>query len=193
MFFPLVSLVVSDWWLLKIPRDYPAQSANLTIYSALVATAVVLLIIRAWLFFYAVINSSQILYNRMLSSVMKAPVLFHDTNPVGRILNRFSNDIDIMDNTLPDTFLEAIQLVLYSIGSVVLPTVLNPWVALGSLPLVIAVTLIGRYYVTSSRELSRLEAQNKSPVLSHFTDTIEGLPTIKAHEMEAFSLDKFCR
>ena len=153
----------------------------------------VLLIIRAWLFFYAVINSSQILHERMLSSVIKAPVLFHDTNPVGRILNRFSNDIDIMDNTLPDSFLEAVQLVLYSIGSIVLPTVLNPWVALGSLPLVIAVTLIGRYYVTSSRELSRLEAENKSPVLSHFTDTIEGLPTIKAHEMEAFSLDKFCR
>ena len=124
---------------------------------------------------------------------MKAPVLFYDTNPVGRILNRFSNDIDIMDNTLPDSFLEAVQLVLYSIGSIVLPTVLNPWVALGSLPLVIAVTLIGRYYVTSSRELSRLEAENKSPVLSHFTDTIEGLPTIKTHKMEAFFLDTFCR
>ena len=129
----------------------------------------------------------------MLSSVIKAPVLFHDTNPVGRILNRFSNDIDIMDSILPDGFFDALQVVLYGIGSIVLPTVLNPWVALGALPLVMTVILIGRYYVKSSRELSRLEAENKSPVLSHFTDTMEGLPTIKAHKMEAFFLDQFCR
>ena len=191
--FCLVGLVVSDWWLLKVPRDRAAQGANLKIYSALVGGAVVLSIIRGWLFLRALINSSQVLHARMLGAVLKVPVLFHDTKPFGQILNRFSEDIDILDNRLPESFLEAVHSILYGLGSVALPIILNPWVALGALPLIVAVVWIGRYYVKSSRELSRLKAMNSNPVLSHFADTMEGLPTIKAHKMETFCLDQFYR
>ena len=162
-------------------------------YGVLIGVATVLLIIRAGLFFKAVLKSSENLHDKMLEAVLKVPVLFYDTNPAGRILNRFSKDLDHMDSTLPDTFLEAVQLALYCVSVVVLPAVLNPWIILGALPLAIVAVLIGGYYIQSSRELARLVALNKSPVLSYFSDTLEGLTTIRAHKMEALFMKQLHR
>ena len=139
---------------------------------------------RAAAFFNAVINSSNHLHNSMLSAVLKAPVLFFDTNPIGRILNRFSRDIGIMDELLPRDFLDAVQLLLFCIGAVVLPSILNPWIILPAIPLIITFILIGRYYVATSRDVRRLEGVNRSPVLSHFSDSLMGLVTIRAYKRE---------
>ena len=157
---------------------------NLHIYGGLVAAALILSIMRAGAFFNAVINSSNHLHNSMLSAVLKAPVLFFDTNPIGRILNRFSRDIGILDEMLPKDLLNAVQLLLFCIGAVVLPSVLNPWIILPATPLIITFILIGRYYVTTSRDVRRLEGVNRSPVLSHFSDSLMGLVTIRACKKE---------
>ena len=129
----------------------------------------------------------------MLAALLKAPVLFFDTNPVGRVLNRFSRDIGIMDELLPVVFPEAVELTLFAIGSVVLPSILNPWVILPATPLVVVFILIARYYLKSSRDLRRLEGINRSPVLSHFSDTLEGLVTIRAYNKEAEFLEALYR
>ena len=78
----------------------------------------------------ALINSSMSLYNLMLSAVVKAQVLFFDTNPVGRALNRFSRDINIMEQLLPEASMMAFQEVLCCIGVVILQSVLVPWAQL---------------------------------------------------------------
>ena len=120
----------------------------------------------------------------MLLAVLKAPVLFFDTNPVGRILNRFSRDIGIMDELLPDIFMEAVQVVLFCIGAVVLPSILNPWIILPATPLIIIFILLGRYYLTTTRDVRRLEGINRSPVLSHFSDSLMGMVTVRAYKRE---------
>ena len=148
------------------------------------AAAFILSIMRAGAFFNAAINSSKHLHDSMLSAVLKAPVLFFDTNPVGRILNRFSRDIGIMDELLPGKFLEAVQILLFCVGAVVLPSILNPWIILPATPLIIIFILIGRYYLTTARDLRRLEGINRSPVLSHFRDSLEGLVTVRAYKRE---------
>ena len=129
----------------------------------------------------------------MLSAVLKAPILFFDTNPVGRVLNRFSRDIGIMDELLPDVFLDAVQLILFCVGAVVFPAILNPWILLPATPLVIIFILIGRYYIKTSRDLRRLEGINRSPVLSHFGDTLDGLVTIRAYKREDAFINELYR
>ena len=166
----------------SLPNEDRTQSTVFYIYGGLVAGAFVLSIIRAFAFSNALISSSANLHVRMLSAVLKAPVLFFDTNPVVRILNRFSGDISCMDEYLPETFLSAVQILLFSVGSVLLPCVLNPWIILGALPLAISFVVLTKYYLKTSRELKRLEAGNRSPVISHFSDTVEGLVTIKAYD-----------
>ena len=81
-----MSLVLPDWWILhlsNLPRDERAQSPNLYIYAGLVGVALVLSNLRALFFFNTVLNSSQVLHDDMLAAVVRAPVMFFDTNPVG--------------------------------------------------------------------------------------------------------------
>ena len=186
----------ADWWLLRLTsgsHDIRHQTIDLYIYCSLVCGAFLLSIARAAMFLNALLNSSKHLHNSMLSAVLKAPVLFFDTNPVGRIINRFSRDIGIMDELLPDVFLEAVEVVLFSTGAVVFPSLLNPWIILPTIPLLLLFMWIGRYYLRTSRDLRRLEGVNRSPVLSHFSDTLEGLVTIRAYKREDAFLEKLYR
>ena len=190
------SLVLPDWWLLQLTsrsHDPQHQSQDLSIYAYLVGAAFLLLIIRSAAVMNALINSSMSLHNLMLSAVVKAPVLFFDTNPVGRVLNRFSRDINIMEELLPEAFMMALQEVLYCLGAIILQSVLIPWIILPAIPLMVIFALIGRYYLNSSRDLRRLEAVNRSPVLSHFRDSLEGLVTIRAYKKENTSTEALYR
>ena len=148
---------------------------------------------RAATLLNTLINSSKNLHNTMLSVVLRAPVLFFDTNPAGRILNRFSRDIGILDELLPDSFLKAVQILFFAFATVVLQTLLNPWIVLPATPLTVISILISRYFLKSSRDLRRLEAINRSPVLSHFSDTLEGLVTVRAYKREDAFLQKLYR
>ena len=112
------------------------------------------------------------------------PILFFDSNPIGRILNRFSKDICSMDELLPNTFFDSIQVLLLSCGAVILPAVLNPWILLPACPLIAMFLWLGKYYMKTAREIKRLEAVNRSPVFTHFSDTLEGLATIRSYSME---------
>ena len=190
------SLVLPDWWLLQLTsrsHDPHRQSQDLSIYGYLVGAAFLLLIIRSATVMNALITSSMNLHNLMLSAVVKAPVLFFDTNPVGRVLNRFSRDINIMEELLPEAFMMALQEVLYCLGAVILQSVLIPWIILPAIPLMVIFALIGRYYLNPSRDLRRLEAVNRSPVLSHFRDSLEGLVTIRAYKKENTSMEALYR
>ncbi|EDO36998.1 predicted protein, partial [Nematostella vectensis] len=164
---------------------------NFYIYGGLVGVALLLSVIRASLFFSSVLNSSQRLHNEMVESVLKAPVLFFDTNPAGRIMNRFSKDIGCMDELLPDVLLDALQLILFSVGAVLLPSVLNPWLIIPVVPIVVLFVIIGKFYLKTSREIKRLEAINRSPVFAHLADTLEGLVTTRCHRMEKAFIKRF--
>ena len=145
------------------------------------------------MFLIALLNSSNNLHNSMLAALLKAQILFFDTNPVRRVLNRFSRDTSIMDELLPDVFLEAVKLMLFSIGSVIPSSVLSPWIILPATSLVVVFVLIAGYYIRSSRDLRRLKGVNRSPVISHFSDTIGGLITIRAYKREDAFLEALYR
>ena len=76
------------------------------IYGGLLVSLVIVNTARVIAFFVVCISGSRVLHNRMLASVLRAPVRFFDTNPVGRVLNRFSNDTGSLDNLLPFIFCE---------------------------------------------------------------------------------------
>ena len=164
--------------------DQIQQTKDFYVYGGLVCGALVLSFSRAAMFLNVLLTSSRRLHGAMMLGVLKAPVRFFDTNPVGRVLNRFSRDIGIMDDLLPDMFLDALQILLFCLGAVLLPSILNPWVVIAAGPLAILFALIGRYYVKASRDLRRLEGVNRSPVLSHFSETLDGLVAIRAYRRE---------
>ncbi|KAL9957089.1 hypothetical protein ACROYT_G038681 [Oculina patagonica] len=129
----------------------------------------------------------------MVVAILKAPVLFFDSNPVGRILNRFSKDVGSMDELLPKTFMIAIHYASVVFASCLLPIVGNNWLLFVILPLIVFIMYIGRYYLKSSRELKRLQSIYRSPVFSHISETLNGLDTIRTRGRQKDFLDQFFR
>lgn len=129
----------------------------------------------------------------MLHSVLRAPVRFYDTSPTGRILNRFSTDVDCMDERLPRDLLDVLQRLVFTIIAILLVSLVNYWVAIPALPVVVMICLLCRYYLRTSRETKRLSVITASPVFSHYVETIQGIETIRAHNKEEDFFKQLCR
>ncbi|XP_075419651.1 ATP-binding cassette sub-family C member 4 [Tenrec ecaudatus] len=196
----LVFYVLQDWWLSYWANEQSALNATvngngnvtetldlnwfLGIYAGLTVATVLFGIARSLLVFYILVHSSQTLHNKMFESILKAPVLFFDRNPIGRILNRFSKDIGHMDDLLPLTVLDFIQTFLQVVGVVGVAVAVIPWVAVPLIPLAIIFFILRRYFLETSRDVKRLESTTRSPVFSHLSSSLQGLWTIRAYKAE---------
>ena len=102
---------------------------------------------------------------------------FFDTTPTGRILNRFTKDIDLIDFMMPMTF-RFFLLMLGTIVSVFVVIAYSTPIFLAVLgPVLIVLLFIFVLYMPTSRQLRRLESVTRSPVFSHVAETIQGVPT----------------
>nr|XP_011732134.1 multidrug resistance-associated protein 4 isoform X5 [Macaca nemestrina] len=195
-----VAYVLQDWWLSYWANQQSTLNVTvngggnvtkkldlnwyLGIYSGLTAATVLFGIARSLLVFYVLVNSSQTLHNKMFESILKAPVLFFDRNPIGRILNRFSKDIGHLDDLLPLTVLDFIQTLLQVVGVVSVAVAVIPWIAIPLVPLGIVFIFLRRYFLETSRDVKRLESTTRSPVFSHLSSSLQGLWTIRAYKAE---------
>lgn len=126
------------------------------------------------------------LFRESTLGVLRAPTVFFDTNPVGRIINRFSKDQDAIDNLLP----ESLRGVLSTFSNIVATLVFislktSPFVVLLLIPMLLAYYHYQNLYRNASRELKRLDNLTKSPLIAHFAETLTGLPTIRAYGRQA--------
>jgi ABC-type multidrug transport system fused ATPase/permease subunit len=133
---------------------------------------------------YCAIRSARFLHSSMLESVVKSPMSFFDTTPLGRILNRFSKDEHTIDEILPRNFNSYIRVFAQVIATVLVITFSTPFFLLLIIPLAFIYLAIQRYYLSTSRELKRLDSIGKSPIYSHFQETIQGVSTIRAYEQQ---------
>ncbi|XP_069323195.1 ATP-binding cassette sub-family C member 4 isoform X2 [Eulemur rufifrons] len=195
-----VTYALQDWWLSYWAnkqsmlnatvngRENVTEKLDLTrylgIYSGLTMATFLFGLARSLLVFYVLVNSSQTLHNRMFESILRAPVLFFDRNPIGRILNRFSKDIGHLDDLLPLTFLDFIQTSLQVTVVIAVAVSVIPWIAIPLVPLGIIFIYLRRYFLETSRDVKRLEATTRSPVFSHLSSSLQGLWTIRAYKSE---------
>lgn len=108
-----VCLIAPNWWLAKMAEmSHDQQKALITqaIHASLVAVSIVVMAVSSFFFTYTLLKAAENLHNKMTLATIKAPVLFFDTNPAGRIQNRFSKDVGCMDDVLPLIFLHALYL-----------------------------------------------------------------------------------
>ena len=188
--------VSCDVWLSFLTNKHPEDqhnTMNLIIYGCLVSASFMFAIFRAYGVLSLSLRCSEYLHDRMVVAVLQAPALFFDSNPVGRILNRFSKDVGCIDELLPKTFLMSIQLTLLLVASVLVPAVTNPWLLFAVVPVSVIATLISGYYLKTSRELKRLESICRSPVFSHISETLDGLETIRTRGRQRDFLDRLNR
>ncbi|XP_025080220.1 multidrug resistance-associated protein 4-like isoform X3 [Pomacea canaliculata] len=203
--------ITSDWWLSRWSNDEEIRMAalkqhnyylslgynetnvtvpyidshrNIYIFTGIIGGVFIFGMMRALLFFKIAVDASQQLHNNMFTRILRAPISFFDTNPVGRILNRFAKDVGHMDDLLPITFFDFVQCFLLIIGIILVAGFVNPWVFIPTLPLVILFMWIRRYYLYTSRSIKRLEGICRSPVFTYLSASLQGLHTIRAFTME---------
>ncbi|XP_070582140.1 ATP-binding cassette sub-family C member 4-like [Ptychodera flava] len=154
------------------------------IYSVLVVLVFIVGLYRGIYFFKVALASSENLHNAMFDAFIRAPIRFLDTNPVGRVLNRFTKDIGIMDDQLPMNFFDFSQKALMIIGILIVICVVSPVVLIITIPLIILFGFLRGYSIRTTRDVKRLDGITRSPVYSHLATSVQGLWTIRAFKME---------
>ncbi|KAI1319615.1 hypothetical protein EDD11_003608 [Mortierella claussenii] len=154
------------------------------IYCLIVLMAVFLTVVRMFWQFYGSLKASRLLYEDLLVSIIRAPIRFFDTTPVGRIINRFSKDFEVIDGQMMYKMVSMLYDVLGVMTIVFVISVVTPGFLLAAVLIALAYIFVGAYYIASSRELKRVESVTKSPLYSHFGETLVGVSTIRAFGVE---------
>ena len=115
---------------------------------------------------------------------MKAPLSFYARNPVGRVINRLSQDINALEELLPySTYATCVQIIPIT-ATVLLASITNPWLILSFLFAVLLFYFVASIYLTLGTDIKRLMLMAAGPVYSHFSNTMEGLKTIRIHSRQ---------
>ena len=109
---------------------------------------------------------------------------FFDTNPKGRIVNRFAKDIDYVDFSIPATFNSLLRQGFIILGTIGVICLTNPIFIAIIVPIGVGYWLLQKVYVATSRQLRRMESSTRSPIYSWFGEAISGIATIKAYGLQ---------
>ncbi|CAJ0929792.1 unnamed protein product, partial [Mesorhabditis belari] len=145
-------------------------------------------------------GASLRLHSPLLHSILRSPMTFFDTTPVGRILNRLTRDLEVIDNLLPYTIASLLQSVMQLIlGLAMICISIPPFIA-AVIPFLLIYFFIMRYFIATARQLKRIESINRSPILAKFGEAVHGAASIRAfkrieQESMVFShfVDEFAR
>ncbi|KAA6357169.1 MAG: putative multidrug resistance-associated protein, partial [Streblomastix strix] len=135
---------------------------------------------------YLVKRSSRRVHGKLLSSVSKAPSSFYDTTPIGRIINRFTGDLPLIDRELYNTIIHVLNMWFSSISAVIVIAVDTALFLAFGIPVLLLLFIILAIYLRAARNLMRLELMARSPVLSLYNEMTSGagLPTIRSYGMQ---------
>ncbi|KAL3658768.1 hypothetical protein V7S43_016137 [Phytophthora oleae] len=190
--------VLVDWWqghwASNMTRRGVDPSYSATVfgmwYLGFIVVCTVLTLGRGFLMTEACVRSAKNLHEELFQHVLSAPITrYFDVTPIGRILNRFSNDLDQMDSVLPQQYQMMFQNVAMSVGSLVVSAVSSYWICVAYIPMLVVFVFTGRYFNKTSREVKRLEGISRSPVYNLFGETLAGLQTIRAFKMQRVFTD----
>ncbi|KAJ1929039.1 hypothetical protein IWQ60_001535 [Tieghemiomyces parasiticus] len=139
----------------------------------------------AWASAYFVVRGSLALHNAALERAARATMTFFDTTPLGRLLNRFSKDVDGVDNLLLEAWRSFLNQAVGLLATFLLIIVNFPIFLAPLVPMLAFYVWFAGYYRSTSREIKRLDSVSRSPLYAHFQETLSGLSTIRAYCAQA--------
>lgn len=186
--------VVVDWWPSHWAKNMPRRGVDPTYsgetyawwYVGLIILATLMTLGRALFLTESCVRTSKNLHNDLFRRVLAAPVnRYFDVTPVGRVLNRFSNDLDQLDSSLPKDYQLVVQHSSMALGSLVVSAFASYWIAVAYIPIIAIFFVTGQFVKKTSCEVKRLEGVTRTPAYNLFSETLSGLQTIRAFKMQA--------
>ncbi|KAF9931657.1 Multidrug resistance-associated protein 1 [Mortierella alpina] len=182
-------LVSTSLWLrhwIKVTKSSdddhpPSLTLFLGVYGALTFVYVLIYVVVMWLgFAVARIQASEKIHARLLDKILRLPISFFDTTPLGRIINRFSSDIFAVDIRIPNKLMDVLLFGI-SVSSTLLLIVFTTPAFTTLLPfLITGYWFVQMCFLGVSRILVRIYAVSKSPVYQYFNESLDGVSTIRA-------------
>ena len=191
-----VSSLGTDLWIKAWARQYdvsaeiqdPNKSRSnvdsryyLGVYSSLCALFALITFVRDAATFYGSLKASSKIFGRLLDSILHARLLFFDRVPVGQIINRFSADVGIADDSLATFSVSAFQILISIVMVVVLIAAVLPTFLFAAVFILAAYYGVMQIFLNGSRDLRRIEAVERSPLYQQLTEATEGCVSIRAY------------
>ncbi|XP_055853123.1 probable multidrug resistance-associated protein lethal(2)03659 [Episyrphus balteatus] len=175
----------------EVGMDKINDAVDIYIFTGITVLTIVITLCRSFFFFSCAMRASIYLHNAMFQGVTRATMYFFNTNPSGRILNRFSKDMGQVDEILPSVMIDVVQIFLQLIGIVVLVSLVNPVFLLPTAILGVIFYYLRVFYLKTSRDIKRMEAMTRSPVYSHLSASLSGLATIRSFGAQRILITEF--
>jgi len=156
-------------------------SYYLGIYALLGILYLMICLAREGVLFWGSLAASWKIHERLLNSVSRAKFRFFDSTPLGQLINRFSKDIEAVDQEVAPVAVGMLHCLASVFTIVVLISVITPGFLIAGIFISAIYFAIGKFYIRSSRDLKRLESVQRSPLYQQFGETLSGITTIRAY------------
>uniref|UniRef100_F6XVA7 ATP binding cassette subfamily C member 8 n=1 Tax=Monodelphis domestica TaxID=13616 RepID=F6XVA7_MONDO len=166
------------------------HSVYAMVFTVLCSLGIVLCLITSITVEWTGLKVAKRLHRSLLNQIILAPMRFFETTPLGSILNRFSSDCNTIDQHIPSTLECLSRSTMLCVSALAVISYVTPVFLIALLPLAIVCYFIQKYFRVASRDLQQLDDSTQLPLLSHFSETMEGLTTIRAFRYEALFQQK---
>lgn len=140
------------------------------------------------------VTASRKYFNTLLDSILKTEIRFFDSTPIGRIMNRFSKDMEALDQDAATDASSVLHYALGALSTIVLIAVITPWFLVAGIAIAGLYWGISTIYIETSRDLKRINSVTASPIYQHFGETLAGIATIRAYGVgDQFMLDNLSK
>uniref|UniRef100_A0A669CB94 ATP-binding cassette, sub-family C (CFTR/MRP), member 8 n=1 Tax=Oreochromis niloticus TaxID=8128 RepID=A0A669CB94_ORENI len=182
-------MVAIDYWLAHWTPSTDSDcgfshSWYLSVFSVLCCLGIVLCLATSVAVEWTGLKAAKELHHNLLNKIILAPMRLFETTPLGSILNRFSTDTNTIDQHIPTTLECLSRSTLLCVSALGVISYVTPVFLIALLPLAVTCYFIQKYFRMASRDLQQLEDSTQLPLLSHFSETVEGLTTIRALRYE---------
>uniref|UniRef100_A0A9L0RNT5 ATP binding cassette subfamily C member 9 n=1 Tax=Equus caballus TaxID=9796 RepID=A0A9L0RNT5_HORSE len=184
-------IVAIDYWLATWTSEYSINNtgkADQTYYvagfSILCGAGIFLCLVTSLTVEWMGLTAAKNLHHNLLNKIILGPIRFFDTTPLGLILNRFSADTNIIDQHIPPTLESLTRSTLLCLSAIGMISYATPVFLVALVPLGVAFYFIQKYFRVASKDLQELDDTTQLPLLCHFSETAEGLTTIRAFRHE---------
>ncbi|XP_037816429.1 probable multidrug resistance-associated protein lethal(2)03659 isoform X2 [Lucilia sericata] len=167
------------------------RQQRILIYLLILIITTVVYVWRTFGFIHMCLQISLHLHDLLFRAITSSSMLFFNTNPSGRILNRFSKDIHTLDVEVPRAIMDCTTFIIDVIGVIIIVAIVNYWLLIPSLVILLALIILQQIFVSTSRDVKRLESISRSPIYSLTNQTLQGLTTIRALQAEKILESEF--
>ena len=157
----------------------------LGIYAVIGLVYVLICLSRELILFWGSLHASWKIHESLLNAILRAKFKFFDSTPLGQLMNRFSKDIQSVDQEVSPIAIGMIHSLASVITIVVLISVITPGFLVAGVFIGLVYAATAFFYIHSSRDLKRIESVQRSPLFQAFGETLSGVVTIRAYGDEA--------